>query len=96
MRVDPVGEGLNLYLYVQNNPLKYIDPEGLMAMNAWNGTTPRIQENPTTASNFVVNIAKGLANDAIDIANGVAKEARWGASDPLGYAKAIPGSLALK
>ncbi|MCP4269320.1 MAG: hypothetical protein GY777_27745, partial [Candidatus Brocadiaceae bacterium] len=29
MRVDPVGEGLNLYLYVQNNPLKYIDPRGL-------------------------------------------------------------------
>ena len=29
MRVDPIGEGLNLYLYVQNNPLKYIDPRGL-------------------------------------------------------------------
>jgi len=34
MRVDPVGEGLNLYLYVQNNPLKYIDPEGLVAKDA--------------------------------------------------------------
>ena len=31
MRIDPVGEGLNLYLYVQNNPLKYIDPRGLTA-----------------------------------------------------------------
>ncbi len=29
MRVDPIGEGLNLYLYTQNNPLKYIDPRGL-------------------------------------------------------------------
>ena len=32
MRVDPVGEGLNLYLYVQNNPLKYIDPKGLQTL----------------------------------------------------------------
>ncbi len=32
MRVDPVGEGLNLYLYVQNNPLKYVDPRGLTAV----------------------------------------------------------------
>ncbi len=38
MRVDPVGEGLNLYLYVQNNPLKYIDPRGL--------STGRVQNNP--------------------------------------------------
>ncbi len=43
MRVDPVGEGLNLYLYVQNNPLKYIDPRGL--------TATRSQDNYWTQNN---------------------------------------------
>jgi RHS repeat-associated protein len=37
MRVDPVSEGPNLYLYVQNNPLKYVDPKGL--------NTERVQNN---------------------------------------------------
>ena len=39
MRVDPVGEGLNLYLYVQNNPLRYIDPKGLKMRNAYENTS---------------------------------------------------------
>ena len=39
MRVDPVGEGLNLYLYVQNNPLKYIDPRGLTTRSYQNTTS---------------------------------------------------------
>ncbi len=39
MRVDPVGEGLNLYLYTQNNPLKYIDPRGLTTRSYQNTTS---------------------------------------------------------
>ena len=31
LRVDPQGDGLNLYAYVYNNPLSYFDPEGLVA-----------------------------------------------------------------
>ncbi|HUT69838.1 MAG TPA: Calx-beta domain-containing protein [Desulfatiglandales bacterium] len=34
LRTDPFGDGLNLYAYCFNNPLYYIDPMGLCAVNA--------------------------------------------------------------
>ena len=30
---DPAGDGLNWYIYVENNPLAFIDPTGLRAVN---------------------------------------------------------------
>ncbi|MCK9274957.1 MAG: hypothetical protein M0P57_07695 [Syntrophales bacterium] len=35
MQCDPAGyvDGLNLYAYVRNNPLRYLDPEGLTAVS---------------------------------------------------------------
>ncbi len=75
-------------IVVQNNPLKYVDPEGLRLRDAWNGTTPRIQERPTTVANFADEVVKGLANDVIGVANQVAKEIRFAVSDPAGYLKA--------
>jgi len=37
MQRDPAGyaDGLNLYAYVRNNPLRYLDPEGLTAVNEY-------------------------------------------------------------
>ena len=37
LRTDPFGEGLNLYAYVFNNPLNWVDPLGLCAVKrGWN------------------------------------------------------------
>ena len=32
-----LGDGLNLYAYVQNNPVRYVDPRGHISANAANG-----------------------------------------------------------
>ena len=32
LRADPFGDGINLYTYCFNNPLLFIDPEGLCAV----------------------------------------------------------------
>lgn len=35
LRTDPVGDGLNLYIYVYNNPLLFYDAEGLIARDIY-------------------------------------------------------------
>ncbi len=62
MRVDPVGEGLNLYLYVQNNPLKYIDPEGLIARSAWNATSQWAKDYGKELNDFYITPVKDTAS----------------------------------
>ncbi|MCP5005420.1 MAG: hypothetical protein GY941_16010, partial [Planctomycetes bacterium] len=71
MRVDPVGEGLNLYLYVQNNPLKYIDPEGLTTRSY---QLPSIPTLDSTWGNVPANAVIGVGNDIIGVANQVSSE----------------------
>ncbi len=34
-QVDPIKDGLNWYVYCNNNPLKYVDPSGLTYVIAW-------------------------------------------------------------
>ena len=36
-QVDPAGEGLNLYAYVGNNPVDFVDPSGLNLQPPWGG-----------------------------------------------------------
>ena len=35
MRVDPVGDGLNLYAYCYNDPINWVDPYGLCGENSF-------------------------------------------------------------
>ena len=48
---DPAGyvDGMNLYAYVQNNPIKYLDPEGLMVRWA----SDKIETGITEASSYL-------------------------------------------
>lgn len=50
LRVDPAEDGLNLYVYVLNNPLIGIDPEGLMAVSSWNDFTGGLSLLPDALS----------------------------------------------
>lgn len=45
LRVDPEGDGLNLYAYVRNNPLRYLDPRGLCARMPYFWDTPKVYDN---------------------------------------------------
>jgi RHS repeat-associated protein len=44
LRKDPLGldAGINFYVYVENNPLIVVDPEGLMGRAAYNATTEAV------------------------------------------------------
>ncbi len=73
MRVDPAGEGLNLYLYVQNNPLKYIDPRGLTAVkNQYNSNYYQV---PTSQSQNV------SLTSSYDEVPGLASAPEWNDND---------------
>ena len=41
--VDPAKDGLNWYAYCRNNPLRYIDPDGLRVIEIIKGWTVRIE-----------------------------------------------------
>jgi hypothetical protein len=38
--IDPIRSGLNWYVYVNNNPINFIDPLGLLSDTPGNGTAP--------------------------------------------------------
>ncbi|MCP4274713.1 MAG: hypothetical protein GY781_22535, partial [Gammaproteobacteria bacterium] len=71
MRVDPAGEGLNLYLYTQNNPLKYVDPRGLNTSRVssfsagGNDYTYDYTPNPNVSLTSNNSEVTGLTNDEI-------------------------------
>jgi len=77
LRVDPAEDGLNLYVYVHNNPLIFIDPLGLTPHVGGNYfTIPSIptysyQGNAYDWVKAVDNAAINVANDAIGIVNTV-------------------------
>jgi RHS repeat-associated protein len=52
---DPAGyrDGMNLYAYVRNNPLRYTDPDGLMARSAVNWVSNAATSTYSYASNVV-------------------------------------------
>ncbi|MFA6134456.1 MAG: RHS repeat-associated core domain-containing protein, partial [Phycisphaerae bacterium] len=55
---DPAGygDGMNLYAYVRNNPLRYTDPDGLMARSAVNW----LSNTATSAYSYASNVVSGF------------------------------------
>nr|WP_319392652.1 RHS repeat-associated core domain-containing protein [uncultured Desulfobacter sp.] len=62
MQRDPAGyvDGLNLYTYVLNNPLRYTDPDGLMARDAWDSIDPTLASIKGGISDYLAD--RGLEN----------------------------------
>ena len=59
---DPVQDGMNWYIYCNNNPLKYIDPSGLTYVIAWSYGKADLE--PYTDSQGNVNWAKFTAENS--------------------------------
>ena len=104
---DPVRDGMNWYVYVRNNPLRFIDPTGLENVLINNeGLFPTIDEIDIGAGDFadgalaglasVANIPSSLANTALQ-AVGTAVGTILGAADAVIDAvdNLIPDSMSL-
>jgi len=53
LRTDPIEDGLNLYVYVLNNPLRYADPQGLVVRKAWDSWSDKVTVDLEKASSFI-------------------------------------------
>ena len=65
LRIDPFGDGLNLYAYCFNNPNSLIDPLGLCAVTvAWNWWAGLVQNDCKTGWRAILpGIWKAFTND---------------------------------
>ena len=73
---DPAGyvDGLNLYAYTMNNPLSYLDPDGLIARDAWNSWSDSVVQ---TTENTI----KGGESYLFPVFDWVKEAARYYSSD---------------
>lgn len=87
---DPIGiaGGLNLYAFVDNNPVNFIDPSGLCKEEPswWEKTWDKMKSGAEQAKRFGKNVAKfigdmaksglGMAGEIIGIGQGAATGAK--------------------
>ena len=85
---DPVGftgnpHSFNRYAYVNNNPYKYVDPDGKLAFLAWFATPPGIAALEYTASALVGTIAGvAIAENVLSDGEGATPEELDNSSNP--------------
>ena len=89
LRADPFGDGINLYTYCFNNPLLFIDPEGLCAVrtfftlenqaNFWAGFGDTLTLGGTEWIREQWNKVFWDSTDVVNYESGFYRAGKWGA-----------------
>lgn len=64
---DPIRDGLNWYVYCGNNPIRFIDPSGLLEMYVQPENGLNVRSGPGTSYKIICTLAQGTKVNTIDM-----------------------------